>query len=93
MFKGTSRSPDFGLQSSFRRIAIRIRFKTLNVGLDELEVFGTGDRRENLAHKRRGTKVSGFPEKTEMLLNKTKEPVIKSVPDLLTKAGHKFQDH
>ncbi|MBC8352743.1 MAG: PSD1 domain-containing protein [Planctomycetes bacterium] len=42
--------------------AIRIRFKMTNVGLDELEVFGPDDRRENLAHKRRGTKVSGFPE-------------------------------
>ncbi len=39
--------------------AVRIRFKQPNVGLDELEVFGTEDRRENLAHKRRGTKVSG----------------------------------
>ena len=43
--------------------SIRIRFKMPNVGLDELEVFGPDDRRENLAHKRRGTKVSGFPEK------------------------------
>ena len=41
--------------------AIRIRFKMTNVGLDELEVFGPEDRSENLAHKRRGTKVSGFP--------------------------------
>ncbi len=43
--------------------AIRIRFKMKNVGLDELEVFGTRDRSENLVHERRGTKVSGFPEK------------------------------
>ena len=43
--------------------AIRIRFKMPNVGLDELEVFGPDNRNENLAHKRRGTKVSGFPEK------------------------------
>jgi hypothetical protein len=42
--------------------AIRIRFKTPSVGLDELEVFGPEDRRENLAHNRRGTKVTGFPE-------------------------------
>jgi hypothetical protein len=43
--------------------SIRIRFKTPGVGLDELEVFGPEDRRENLAHKRRGTKVTGFQEK------------------------------
>lgn len=43
--------------------AIRVRFKMQNVGLDELEVFGPDDRRENLAHQRRGTKVSGFPAK------------------------------
>lgn len=42
--------------------AIRIRFKQPNVGLDELEVFGTADRRENLVHVRTGTRVSGFPE-------------------------------
>ena len=42
--------------------AIRVRFKMRNVGLDELEVFGPDDRRENLAHRRRHTKVSGFPE-------------------------------
>lgn len=41
--------------------AIRIRFKTTNVGLDELEVLGTANRRENLAHKRTGAKVSGEP--------------------------------
>jgi hypothetical protein len=38
--------------------AIRIRFKMLNVGLDELEAFGLDEKDENLAHKRRGTKVS-----------------------------------
>ncbi|MBM83211.1 MAG: hypothetical protein CMJ78_21835 [Planctomycetaceae bacterium] len=43
--------------------AVRFRFKTPNVSLDELEVFGPEQRTENLAHKRRGTKVSGFPEK------------------------------
>lgn len=43
--------------------AVRVRFKTKNVGLDELEVFGTEDRSENLAHTSHGTKVSGFPEK------------------------------
>jgi hypothetical protein len=42
--------------------AIRIRFKMNNVGLDELEVLGPDGLNENLAHKRRGTKVSGFPE-------------------------------
>ncbi|WP_286177782.1 PSD1 and planctomycete cytochrome C domain-containing protein [Stieleria mannarensis] len=42
--------------------AIRVRFKMANVGLDELEVFGPENYGENLAHKRRGTKVSGFPE-------------------------------
>ncbi len=42
--------------------SIRIRFKMDNVGLDELEVFGPDERRENLAHRSRGTTVSGFPE-------------------------------
>ncbi|MFT5095591.1 MAG: hypothetical protein ACI93T_004440, partial [Porticoccaceae bacterium] len=42
---------------------VRIRFKQPSVGLDELEVFGTGNRNENLAHKRNGTKVTGSPEK------------------------------
>ncbi len=41
--------------------AIRIQFKSHNVGLDELEVFGTKDRKENLAHKSHGTEVSGEP--------------------------------
>ena len=43
--------------------AIRIRFKMPNVGLDELEVFGPESQTDNLAHRRRGTKVTGFPEK------------------------------
>ncbi len=42
--------------------AVRIRFKQPSVGLDELEVFGTEDRRENLALASAGTKVSGSPE-------------------------------
>ncbi|MFK7821581.1 MAG: PSD1 and planctomycete cytochrome C domain-containing protein [Planctomycetaceae bacterium] len=42
--------------------AIRVRFKMPNVGLDELEVFGPDNRRQNLALARLGTKVSGFPE-------------------------------
>jgi hypothetical protein len=42
--------------------AIRIRFKMANVGLDELEVYGPDEKDENLAHRRRGTKVSGYPE-------------------------------
>ncbi len=42
--------------------AIRIRFKMPNVGLDELEVFGTEERNENLARASNGTKVSGYPE-------------------------------
>jgi mono/diheme cytochrome c family protein len=43
--------------------AIRIKFKMGNVGLDELEVFGPENYGENLALKRRGTKLSGFPIK------------------------------
>lgn len=43
--------------------AVRIRFKMRNVGLDELEIFGTEDSRRNLAHHRHGTIVSGVPEK------------------------------
>jgi len=34
-----------------------------NVGVDELELFGPENRRENLAHKSRGTTVTGNPEK------------------------------
>lgn len=43
--------------------AIRIRFKMRNVGLDELEIFGPDEMDENLAHKRRGTKVSSNAER------------------------------
>ena len=41
--------------------AVRIRFKTANVSMDELQVFGPEDRAVNLAHKQWGTVVSGFP--------------------------------
>ena len=41
--------------------AVRIQFKMGNVGLDELEVFGPENYGENLALKRRGAKLSGFP--------------------------------
>ncbi|MEM7394863.1 MAG: DUF1553 domain-containing protein, partial [Verrucomicrobiota bacterium] len=40
---------------------IRLRFKMLNVGLDELEVFGPENPEENLAHQDKGTRVTGFP--------------------------------
>jgi len=43
--------------------AVRIRFKMPNLGVDELEIFGPEDRRENLVHKRRGVKLTGEPEK------------------------------
>ena len=43
--------------------AVRIRFKMNNVGLDELEILGPAGRVENFADRRRGTKLSGFPEK------------------------------
>ncbi len=42
--------------------AVRIRFKMKNVGIDELEVFGTEENNANLARASRGTKLSGFPE-------------------------------
>lgn len=42
--------------------AIRFRFKMKNVGLDEVEVFGSQDRNRNLADTKNGTLVSGFPE-------------------------------
>ncbi|MFG0297742.1 MAG: PSD1 and planctomycete cytochrome C domain-containing protein, partial [Maioricimonas sp. JB045] len=42
--------------------AIRIRFKTINVSADELELFGPDERARNLALQRHGTVVSGFPE-------------------------------
>lgn len=41
--------------------AIRILFKMGNVGLDELEVFGPENYGENLALKRRGARISGYP--------------------------------
>ncbi|MEM9367881.1 MAG: PSD1 and planctomycete cytochrome C domain-containing protein [Planctomycetota bacterium] len=43
--------------------AIRIQFKMGYVGLDELEVLGPESAGKNLAAARRGTKVTGFPEK------------------------------
>lgn len=43
--------------------AIRIQFKLRNVFLDELQVLGNDGSDRNLALARRGTKVSGFPEK------------------------------
>ncbi len=43
--------------------AVRILFKSNYVGLDELEVLGKTGSQANLADKRRGTKVSGYPEK------------------------------
>ncbi|WP_461508992.1 PSD1 and planctomycete cytochrome C domain-containing protein [Rhodopirellula baltica] len=42
--------------------AVRIRFKTPNLGLDELEVLGPHGLNRNLADSREGTIVSGFPE-------------------------------
>ncbi|MEC9095297.1 MAG: PSD1 and planctomycete cytochrome C domain-containing protein [Planctomycetota bacterium] len=42
--------------------AIRIRFKTTYVGLDELEAFGPNNLQKNLALPQSGTKLSGFPE-------------------------------
>lgn len=42
--------------------AVRIRFKTPNVGLDELEIFGAQNPRSNLAEAALGTAVTGFPE-------------------------------
>lgn len=42
--------------------AVRIRFKMPNVGLDELEIFGPADRRQNLAAADFGTQLTGFPE-------------------------------
>ncbi|MDG1896829.1 MAG: PSD1 and planctomycete cytochrome C domain-containing protein [Fuerstiella sp.] len=43
--------------------AVRFRFKMKNVGLDELEILSPAGQGENLADRRRGTKLSGFPEK------------------------------
>lgn len=42
--------------------AVRVRFKMTNVGLDELEVLGPDGQNRNLAHRRFGTGISGFPE-------------------------------
>ncbi|MFG0334474.1 MAG: DUF1549 and DUF1553 domain-containing protein, partial [Maioricimonas sp. JB049] len=42
--------------------ALRIRFKSINVNADELEVFGTDDREKNLALRNHGTMISGFPD-------------------------------
>ena len=42
--------------------AVRIRFKSNQVSLDELEVLGPDDN-QNLASKRLGTKLTGYPEK------------------------------
>ncbi|MEM7236186.1 MAG: DUF1549 domain-containing protein, partial [Planctomycetota bacterium] len=50
----------------FRRAktkAIRVRFKTPYVGVDELEFFGPADQTKDVAAKRHGTKLTGFPEK------------------------------
>ncbi|RMF38591.1 MAG: DUF1549 domain-containing protein, partial [Planctomycetota bacterium] len=41
--------------------AIRLRFKTTNVTVDELEVFGPDPRSPNWAEQRMGTVVSGYP--------------------------------
>lgn len=43
--------------------AVRIRFKMSNVGLDELQVFGPAGTPQSLSDRKRGTRVSGFPEK------------------------------
>lgn len=43
--------------------AVRIRFKMPNVGLDELEIFGPANRRQNLAAADFGTQLTGYPEK------------------------------
>jgi hypothetical protein len=42
--------------------AVRVRFKMGNVGLDELEIFGTADRQKNVAARNNGGTVTGFPE-------------------------------
>ncbi len=48
---------------SIKTKSIRIRFKQMYVGLDELEVLEPGLNGKNVALKREGAKVSGFPEK------------------------------
>lgn len=42
--------------------AIRIRFKSPNVGLDELEIFSTEKGNRNIAAATAGSTLSGFPE-------------------------------
>ena len=42
---------------------VRIRFKMTNIFLDELEVLGPNGLNRNLALARRGTEISGYPEK------------------------------
>lgn len=42
--------------------AIRVRFKMKNVTLDELEVFGPEAGPTNVASKRRGASVTGYPQ-------------------------------
>lgn len=41
--------------------AVRVRFKTMYVGLDELEFFGPKNLGQNLALANYGTKLTGFP--------------------------------
>ncbi len=43
--------------------AIRIRFKSPSVTIDELQVFGPADKKLNLAHRGEGATVRGFPSK------------------------------
>ncbi len=43
--------------------SVRIRFKMANLGIDEIEVFGPDQDRQNLALASTGTRVSGYPEK------------------------------
>ena len=45
-----------------RTKAVRLRFKTTYVGLDELEIYGPTNVENNLALPINGTKLSGFPE-------------------------------
>ncbi|RMG42055.1 MAG: DUF1553 domain-containing protein, partial [Planctomycetota bacterium] len=49
--------------SPIETTAIRIRFKTRSVGIDELQVFGPAEPNRNLALADDGTKVSGYPAK------------------------------
>ena len=49
--------------NNYRTKAVRFRFKTNNVSLDELEVFGPEEPGVSLARRDRGTKLSGFPAK------------------------------